>query len=180
MVPSLISLMTFQRSSFCEGPASALWMLRTRCICVLALPYPPGAHSLAMLYLYIPLYTPGFGFPASWQWKYLPEMLPIGELAATPKSGFWQKGILWGVLLPWNYNFMPLRLHSIILKFRVFVETDPDGVGMAGHSLPSIFFKDNFQSFFYLSIYLTPFYYMSPTHQMAWPRLHGYNRLKSL
>lgn len=106
------------------------------------------------------------------------KQLPIRELAATPKSGFWQKGILWGVLLAWNYNFMPLRLHSIILKFRVFVETDPDSVGIAGYSLPLIFFKDNFQSFFYLSIYLTPFYWMSPTHQRACSRFHGYNRKK--
>lgn len=38
------------------------------------------------------------------------------------------------MLLLWNYNFMPLQFHSIILKFRVFVETHPDNLGMAGHS----------------------------------------------
>lgn len=139
MSVSLISLMTLQRSSFCGGPASALGMLRTWRMCALALSLLLGAHPTAIFYLYCPIYKPVFGFPAFWQWKHLPEMFPIRELAATPKSGFWQKGILGGVLLLWNYNFMPLQFHSIILKFREFVKTNLDYLGLEGHSSFIIF-----------------------------------------
>ena len=95
---------------------------------------------------YCPIYKPGFGFPVAWMWKHLPEMLPIRELAATLKSGFLQKSILWGVLLFQNYNFILLQFHSIMLKFRVFVETTPDSLGKAGHFSHN-FSKITFQPF---------------------------------
>lgn len=54
----------------------------------------------------------------------------------------------------WNYNFMLLQFHSIILKFRIFVETDPDSLKWLG-IVPLSFFKGNiFHQRYHFSIIL--------------------------
>lgn len=82
---------------------------------------------------YIP-YKSGFGFPVSWQWKHLPVILPIRELAATLKSGFWQKGIFWGVLLLWNYNLCCFNSIQLYWNSGYLLKTNLDGMELAEHS----------------------------------------------
>ena len=97
---------------------------------------------------YIP-HKSGFGFPVSWQWKHLPVMLPIRELAATLKSGFWQKGIFWGVLLLWNYNLC--SFNSIQLYWNQDICWKPTLIVWNWQNItPLSSFRGAFQSLWYV------------------------------
>lgn len=106
------------------GSVIATWGA-SKCCAVSLLPYIP--------------YKPGFGFPVSWQWKHLPEMLPIRELAATLKSGFWQRGICWGVLLLWNYNLCSFNSIQLYWNSGYLLKTNLDSMELAEHSSLIIF-----------------------------------------